>query len=66
MENKISDKRRQQLRKARNKYNRKTYKNIMLHVRNDDYEILNKLDSVEKRNGYILGLIREDIRRNSD
>ena len=62
---KITDKRREQLRKARNKYNAKTYYNFIVHVRNDDDEILEKLKSVDSRNGYILELIRDDIKRNS-
>ena len=62
---KITDKRRQQLRKARDKYNAKTYHNFLIHVRKDDEEILTKLKSVDSRNGYILDLIREDIKRNS-
>ena len=45
------------------KYNKKTYKQIKFEVRQDDTEVLKKLESVPSVRAYILDLIRQDIRK---
>ncbi len=58
MENKkISEARK----KAKNKYDKKTYFRLSLLIRKDDEEIIEKLESVPSKNGYIINLIKEDI-----
>lgn len=47
--------------KAKNKYDKKTYFRLSLLIRKDDKEIINKLESVPSKNGYIINLIKEDI-----
>ena len=47
--------------KAKNKYDKKTYLRLSLLIRKDDKEIINKLESVPSKNGYIINLIKEDI-----
>lgn len=49
--------------KKNNETIKKIYKSILIRVRRDDTEIWEKLNSVESVNGYILNLIREDIRK---
>lgn len=43
------------------KYNKDNYKTILLRLRKDENEILEKLSSVESVNSYIRSLIKEDI-----
>lgn len=45
-----------------NKYAKKTYLRFMMNVRKDDKEVIKKLESVTSKNGYILDLIRKDIK----
>lgn len=59
----ITEKRRQQLRAARDKYNAKTYALFRFRARKDS-DIYLKLQNVENRQGYILKLIEEDIKKN--
>lgn len=47
--------------KAKIKYDKKTYLRLSLLIRKDDTEIINKLESVPSKNGYIINLIKEDI-----
>ena len=47
--------------KAKNKYDKKTYLRLSLLIRKDDKEIINRLESVPSKNGYIINLIKEDI-----
>ena len=44
------------------RYNKKTYKMFPFRVRKDDHEVMEKLASVPNLNGYLLSLIRENIR----
>ena len=44
------------------KYKKETYEKLTIRVRKDDKEILEKLESVESKNAYILDLIRKDIK----
>lgn len=43
-------------------YKKKNYKRYNIIVRLDDKDVLEKLDSVKSVNGYILGLIKEDLK----
>lgn len=43
------------------KYNKENYKSILLRLRKDETEILDKLSSVPSINNYITSLIKEDI-----
>lgn len=49
-----------------NKYKAETYKRIALLVRKDDTEVIEKLESVESKNAYIIDLIRKDIKASKD
>lgn len=55
-------------RKAVQKYqqerHKKVYQKISLLIRKEDTDILDKLNSVENKKDYILGLIRKDIADN--
>ena len=42
-------------------YARKHYKRVELKIRLDETDVINKLDSVESKNAYILNLIKKDI-----
>lgn len=44
-----------------NKYNKKNYKMYPFRIKKTETEILQKLDNVPNRNGYIQNLIMEDI-----
>lgn len=44
-----------------NKYNKKNYKMYPFRIKKTETEILQKLDEVPNRNGYIQNLIMEDI-----
>ena len=48
--------------KASNKYDKKTYRQILLKIRKDNEEVLRWLDSKESKNAYILELIQKDIK----
>ena len=48
-----------------NSYNRNRYIRVEVNVRYDDYEVLEKLDSVPSKSRYILELIRKDIAMNN-
>ncbi len=43
-------------------YKSRTYRRITLLIRKDDTDVLEKLDSVEPINAYIVDLIRKDIK----
>ena len=43
-------------------YNKENYKTFLLRIRKSEEEILNKLESVLNKNGYITGLILDDIK----
>ena len=42
-------------------YNKENYKTFLLRIKKSEEEILNKLESVLNKNGYITGLILDDI-----
>lgn len=44
-------------------FQKETYYKLMIRIRRDDTEVLDKLDSVDSKAQYILRLIREDIAR---
>ena len=44
------------------KYNKENYKMYQFRVKRSDNELIEKLDNVSNRNGYITNLILEDIR----
>ena len=43
-------------------YNKENYKTFLLRIKKSEEEILNKLESVLNKNGYITGLILNDIK----
>ena len=43
------------------KYNKENYKMYPFRVKKCDIDLINKLDNVQNRNGYITNLIKEDI-----
>lgn len=47
--------------KQNNDYKRNHYRRFNLLIRNDEAEILEKLESVESKSQYIVDLIRKDI-----
>jgi hypothetical protein len=47
-----------------NSYLKDNYKTIKVRVRNDDKVLINKLNSCDNVNKYILGLIKKDINEN--
>ena len=49
--------------RASHKYDLKTYKRYGFIVRKDDTEFINWMASQENKNGYITGLIREDMKK---
>ena len=49
--------------RANKKYNLKAYRKYTFRVRKDDTEIIEKLESVSSKNGYITDLIRKDIKK---
>ena len=46
-----------------NEYNKTRYKMYQFRVRNDDEELIEYLDSKNKRNSYIISLIDKDMKR---
>ena len=42
-------------------YNKENYKMYPFRVKKSDMDLINKLDNVQNRNGYITNLIKEDI-----
>ena len=42
-------------------YNKENYKMYPFRVKKSDIALINKLDNIANRNGYIIGLIKEDI-----
>ncbi len=44
-----------------NDYIKNTYKTVKLRIRNDDKIIINKINSVDNINQYLIGLITKDI-----
>ena len=51
--------------KAVNKFNKEKTKSVQIRLNlNTDADILEKLDGVDSKMGYIKRLIREDIRKN--
>ena len=42
-------------------YNKENYKMYPFRVKKSDVDLINKLDNVQNRNGYITNLIKEDI-----
>ena len=53
---------RKRLNELNNKFKKETYERLTIRIRKDDTEILEKLESVENKNKYILDLIRKDIK----
>ena len=49
--------------KANHKYDSKTYRIYRFRVRKDDKDVIDKLESVPSKNGYVLELIRKDIKK---
>ena len=49
--------------RANKKYDQKTYTRVTIMVRKDDTEMLAWLDGQESKNGYILNLIKADMRK---
>lgn len=49
-------------RKYVNTYNSSNYIQVILRIRADDIDVINKLNSVNSKNGYILDLIKNDIK----
>lgn len=49
-----------------NEYKKRTYERLTIRIRKDDEEVLEKLDSVESKNNYIVELIRADIKASKD
>ena len=49
--------------RANKKYDQKTYTRVTIMVRKDDTEILTWLNNQESKNGYILNLIRADMKK---
>ena len=45
-------------------YEKENYKHYHIKVRLDDKEVINKLNEVESKNGYIIDLIKKDIKKN--
>ena len=45
-------------------YDKENYKHYHIKVRCDEKEVIEKLNTVESKNGYILDLIKKDIARN--
>jgi len=43
------------------KYNKDNYKTLLLRIKKNDYDVLEKLSSVESVNQYINSLIKEDV-----
>lgn len=49
-----------------NEYKKRTYERLTIRIRKDDTEVLEKLESVESKNNYIVELIRADIKASKD
>ena len=47
-------------------YKKLNYKSVTIRIRKEDFEILQKLNSVKSKNNYILELIRADIKASED
>ncbi len=47
-----------------NNFIKNTYKTVKLRIRNDDKIIINKINSVDNINQYLIGLITKDIYEN--
>ena len=45
------------------RFNKENYKDYHLKVNLKDKEIIDKLESVPSKNGYIINLIREDLKK---
>lgn len=45
-------------------YNKRKYSEIHLRIPKENKRVMRKLDTVPSKNGYILGLIEEDIEKN--
>lgn len=53
--------------KASNKYDKENTKSVLLKLNlNTDKDILDKLDQVQSKMGYIKRLIREDIKKSAN
>ena len=52
--------------RANKKYDQKTYTRVTIMVRKDDAEMLAWLDGQESKNGYILNLIRADMKKKGE
>lgn len=44
-----------------NEHQKKSYKRIVALIRNDDTELIEKLNSVESVSGYVYELIKKDV-----
>lgn len=50
--------------KATNKWNKKTYYNVSIRIRKDnETDIIKWLDSQKSKNAYIIGLIKNDMKK---
>lgn len=50
--------------KATNKWNKKTYYNVSIRIRKDnEMDIIKWLDSQDSKNAYIIGLIKNDMKK---
>lgn len=49
--------------RASAKYAQKTYRQVLLKIRNDNIKVIKKLESVKSKNSYIIGLIEKDIEK---
>ena len=48
--------------KYANKFNKNNYKQITLRINKNDEDVLNRLAKQDSVNGYIVGLIKDDIK----
>lgn len=46
-------------------YDKQKYKKILVRIPYDEIDILNKLDQVKSKNGYILDLLKQDIKKSN-
>ena len=49
--------------KKNNEIVKRIYRNYLVRIRKDDVAIIDKLNSVDSINGYIVGLIRKDLKK---
>lgn len=49
--------------KKNNEIVKRIYRNYLIRIRKDDEAIISKLNSVDSINGYIVDLIRKDLKK---